>query len=150
MLSTKLHLNRTYKSHWFASLLALLFVAVAFNTVKPGWRLALSIPKLGFTTVHVGILILLAGGGVSKACTDRGILHLYVGDPPADEYWGHYDSRKLRRMPFALSLEKFKRQDWKALEVHFDDQRFASRVPRYTLWEGARDRARTTTRTTRA
>ncbi|MCZ6598968.1 MAG: PspC domain-containing protein [Planctomycetota bacterium] len=134
-VSTILHLNRTYKSHWFTALLTLLFVAVFFNTYKGHVRQWFTMQKLGFRVVHHGIMILLIGGGVSKLFTDRGILHLTLGEPARDIYWRHYDPTKRARLPFAVRLDHFARQDWKALEVHFDED-FSSRVPRYTLWEG--------------
>jgi len=135
-VSTLLHLNRTYKSHWFAGLLFLLGIAIFFNTIKGGPRQWFTIHKLGFFTVHVGMLVLLAGGFVSKLFTDRGILHLFLGQPGSDTYWRHYRADQLSRMPFTVRLDEFARKDWMALEVHFPDAHMTSRPPRYTLWEG--------------
>ena len=135
-VATVLDLNRTYKSHWFAALLTLLGTAVFFNTVKGGLASAFKIQKLGFVVVHVGVMTLLFGGCVSKLFTDRGILHLWLDGGPEDTYWRHFDRNKLARMPFAVRLDSFARKDWMALEVHFFDEQFNSRVPRYTLWRG--------------
>ncbi len=135
-VATLLDLNRTYKSSWFAGLLALLGVAVAFNTFKGGLRSSLSLNKVGFVIVHAGVLVLLAGGLVSKLLTDRGLLPLYLGEPPSDTYLRHFDPTKLARMPFHVRLDRFARRDWPALEVYFADEHFSSRVPRYTLWPG--------------
>jgi hypothetical protein len=135
--ATWLDLNRAYKSNWFASLLFLLGISVALNSVKFGWRKTLTIHKAGFFVTHMGILILLCGGFVSKLWTDRGILQLFLGDAPRDTYYRHYQNDKLARMPFAVRLDHFARKEWKAIEVHFLDQpEFTSRLPRYTVWPG--------------
>jgi hypothetical protein len=96
----------------------------------------LSLQKLGFFTVHNGMLVLLLGGLVSKLFTDRGILNLFLGQRPQSTYFRHYDTRKRAEMPFALELERFARQEWKALRVHFLDEEFTTRPPAYTLWDG--------------
>lgn len=135
---TALDLNRTYKSNWFATLLGLLFVGVAFNTFKGSPRQWFTLKKGGYVLVHLGVMTLLAGGLYSKLKTDRGIVHLMIGDPPRDVYDGYHDSTKPRRMPFALSLDEFARRDWKTLEVGFFDEDFKSNPPSYTLWPGRR------------
>lgn len=138
-VSTALELNRLYKSNWFAFLLGYLFVAITFNTFKGKPKQWISIQKLGFFTVHIGMLVLLFGGLVSKLFTDRGIMHLFRGDGPQDTYWGFFDPNKKRQLPFAVSLEHFARVDWPSLEVYFMDdeaRKLTSRVPTYTLWPG--------------
>jgi phage shock protein PspC (stress-responsive transcriptional regulator) len=190
-VSTQLHLNRTYKSSWFAALLTLLGLAVFFSAYK-NWsfqagrlptgllgalvacgfvlllrasgalsapladlwpflafllvagtvlgagvpRSALALQKLGYFVVHNGMLVLLLGGGWSKLFTDRGILQLDLRRGPQDEYYRFYSMDKKARMPFAVRLDRFARQDWLALEVHFLEEHFSSRVPRYTIWPG--------------
>ena len=134
-VSTVLQWNRTYKSHWFASLLFLLGIAVAFNTFRASPARLFSVQKLGFVVVHLGILTLLLGGFVSKLFTDRGLLEMYLEDGPKDTYHRHFDPRKPARMPFHVRLDHFARKDWPALEVYFFDEQFSSRVPRYTLWK---------------
>lgn len=134
-VATWLDLNRTYKSNWFATLLLLLGTAVFFNTFRAGWRKWLTIEKVGFFVTHCGMMILLAGGLVSKLCTDRGILHMDLRDPtPQDTYFRHFMPDKQARMPFAVRLDRFGRRDWKQIEVYFKDDDFSSRVPQYTLW----------------
>ncbi len=188
---TELQLNRTYKSSWFAALLALLgtsmflsayknwrfraaklptgllggLVAAGFVLVLRGlgalsepladlWRFlafvvvagtllgagvprsALSLQKLGFFVVHNGMILLLLGGLWSKLFTERGILQLDLRFGPEDEFHRFYSMDRKARMPFAVRLDRFARQDWLALEVHFLDEHFTSRVPRYTLWPG--------------
>jgi phage shock protein PspC (stress-responsive transcriptional regulator) len=99
----------------------------------------LSLQKLGFFTVHNGMLVLLLGGLVSKLFTDRGILNLFLGQPPQSEYFRHYDTSKRARMPFSVELERFARQEWKALRVWFiehEQQGSSTRPPSYTLWDG--------------
>jgi hypothetical protein len=135
-VASALQLNRAYKSYWFFTLCALLFAALFANTSQFPWRKLFTVQKAGFTVVHSGMLLLLAGGGLSKACTDRGVLHLDLTEPPSDTYWRHYDPEKRARMPFALRLDHFARREWVALEVHFLEEEFSSRVPRYTLWNG--------------
>ena len=135
-VATALHLNRTYKSHWFATLLGMLAVGITFNTIKGRPSQWFSMQKIGFFTVHVGVLVMLAGGAISKAFTDRGILHLDLRQPPSDEYYGYHSPDKLRRMPFALKLERFARKDWKTLQVWFAEDDFSSNPPSYTLWPG--------------
>ncbi len=188
---TRLQLNRTYKSNWFAALLVLLGSAVFLSAYK-NWRFqpaklptallgglvaagfvlslralgalsepladlwgflaflviagtvlgcgvprsALSLQKLGFFVVHNGMLVLLLGGAVSKLFTERGLLNLDLRQGPEDEFHRFYRMDKKARMPFAVRLDKFARQDWLGLEVHFLDEHFTSRVPRYTLWPG--------------
>ncbi len=133
---TFLHLNRTYKSHWFASLLGMLFVGVAFNTFKGQAESWLSARKIGYITVHLGVMTLLLGGAVSKAQTVRGILHMDLKEGPKDEFWAYFDSKKVRGMPFSLKLDRFGRRDWKTLEVGFPSEEFKSQPPQYTLWPG--------------
>lgn len=135
-VASALQLNRAYKSYWFFTLCTLLAAALLANTTQFPWRKLFTIQKAGFTVVHSGMLLLLAGGGISKACTDRGVLHLDLTEPPSDTYWRHYDPDKRARMPFALRLDHFARREWVALEVHFLEEQFSSRVPRYTLWNG--------------
>ena len=134
-VSTLLDWNRTYKSHWFAMLLTLLGVAVAFNTFRAQPARLLSVKKLGFVVVHMGVMILLGGGLVSKLFTDRGLLTLFLDGQAQDTYARHFDPRKPARMPFHVRLDHFSRKDWPALEVVFFDEQFSSRVPRYTLWQ---------------
>ncbi len=136
-LCTFLQLNRAYKSHWFATLMALIAAGTALNALRPGMsRKWFTIHKLGFFVTHVGVLVLLAGGLISHLMTDRGILELYLGEPPEDTYYRHYRSDKLARMPFALELEHFARKEWMALEVHSLQEDFRSKPPRFTLWPG--------------
>jgi hypothetical protein len=133
---TALELNRTYKSNWFATLMALVFAGVAFNTFKGDWRRWFTLEKSGYVLVHLGVMTLLAGGLYSKLRTDRGILNLRLGQPPKDVYDGYFDPAKKRQMPFALALDRFARRDWKTLEVAFADLEGGSRPPTYTLWPG--------------
>lgn len=135
-VASALHLNRTYKSHWFATLLTLLFVGVGFNTFKGKPESWLSTRKVGYVTVHLGVMTLLIGGAISKLQTTRGIMHLDLTQPPTNEFWAFMDRHKLRWMPFSLKLERFARNDWKTLEVGFLDEEFKSNPPQYTLWPG--------------
>lgn len=133
-VATALELNRTYKSSWFATLLALLGTGIVFNTFKGSRSKWLSIHKVGFFVTHIGMLTILVGGCVSNLATDRGILHLDLRDPPQDVYYRHYDSEKRARMPFSLELERFARKDWKQIQVWFAGEDFKSNPPEYTLW----------------
>ncbi|MEZ5979544.1 MAG: hypothetical protein R3F34_15200 [Planctomycetota bacterium] len=159
-LVTRLHLNRVYRSFWFASLLTVLAVAIVFNTFHGGPKRWLKPSKFGFFLVHVGMLVLLTGGALSRTFTVRGICNLHLGGldrngdgvydrsrdemPPVED--GFYrsnipDAEHLRFMPFGLSLEAFARRDWPALQVTFLDEEgvplaFKSRLPTYTLWNG--------------
>ena len=136
-VATFLEFNRAYKSDWFATLMILVFCAVAANTFRPGMsKKWFTLPKIGFFVTHLGILTMLVGGLVSHLMTDRGLLELYLGEAPKDTYYRHYRSDKLSRMPFEVGLEKFARKEWKALEVYALEEDFASRPPRYTLWPG--------------
>jgi hypothetical protein len=133
---TALHLNRTYKSSWFTSLLALLATGILFNTFRGDADRLLSLRKVGFFTVHMGVLTILLGGFVSRHRTDRGILHLDVTEGPSDTYWAYGSSDKKTRMPFAVKADRFARKDWPTLEVGFAGDAFKSRLPEYTLWPG--------------
>ncbi|MBL8860434.1 MAG: hypothetical protein JNK02_00335 [Planctomycetes bacterium] len=133
---TALELNRAYKSNWFAALLGLLAAGVLLNTFKGAPASWFTLRKGGYMLVHLGVLTMLAGGVYSKLKTDRGILHLMLGQPPRDVYDGFHDPSKPRVMPFALSLEQFARRDWKTLEVGFFDDDLRSMPPQYTLWPG--------------
>lgn len=135
-ICTALDLNRTYKSNWFATLLGLLFVGVAFNTFKGQPRSWFTLRKGGYVLVHFGVMTLIAGGLYSKLRTDRGILHLMLGDAPRSVYDGYHDPAKPRMLPFALSLDRFARRDWKTLEIGFFEEDFRSNLPAYTLWPG--------------
>lgn len=135
-VATALHLNRTYKSYWFATLLTLLGVGVFFNTFKGRPETWLTARNAGHFVVHLGVMILLVGGGISKLQSDRGILHMDLREPPKDEYWAYNSRAKRTRMPFAIKLERFARKDWPTLEVGFLDASFTSRPPEYTLWPG--------------
>ena len=131
-----LHLNRAYKSSWFTTLLFLLAIGIGFNTFKFGAEKLLSLKKVGFFTVHMGVLTILGGGFVSRHLTDRGILHLDVTEGPTDTYWAYGSSDKKTRMPFFVKADRFARKDWPTLEVGFTGDRFRSRLPEYTVWPG--------------
>ncbi len=133
---TALQLNRAYKSSWFTTLLFLLAIGIGFNTFRASADKLLSLRKVGFFTVHIGVLTILAGGFVSRHMVDRGILHLDVTEPPTDTYWAYGSSDKKTRMPFAVKAEKFARKDWPTLEVGFAGDRFRSNLPQYTVWPG--------------
>lgn len=133
---TALHLNRTYKSHWFATLLGLLAAGIACNTFRGPAASWLTARKVGWLTVHVGMLVMLAGGAISKAQTYRGILKLDLEHGPQDTFWGYFDPNKPMQMPFHVKLDRFARKDWPTLEVAFRHDEFASRLPEYTLWPG--------------
>ena len=133
-VATKLHLNRAYKSNWFATLMVLLTVGVLFNTFKGSAARWLSVHKVGFVVTHLGMALLLTGGCRSKVGTDRGILHLDLRDPPQDEYFQHFRNDRKMRMPFHVKLDRFARRDWKQIEVHFPQEHFSSNPPSYTLW----------------
>jgi hypothetical protein len=135
-LCTALDLNRAYKSYWFATLMAVLAAAVAANLFKLPFSAWWSIHKLGFVLAHVGILVLLAGGLVSKLFTERGILVLDLRDPPNDVFYRHYNEKKPARLPFAVRLDHFGRQDWIGMQVHFPAEQFQVQPPTYTLWPG--------------
>lgn len=135
-VATKLHLNRTYKSHWFATLMALVCVGVGFNTFRGKPETWLSTRKMGFMCVHLGVMTLLVGGAISKAQSVRGILHMDLREGPRDTFWAYFDQTKLRAMPFHLKLDRFARRDWKTLEVVFPAEQFTSQPPQYTLWPG--------------
>jgi hypothetical protein len=135
-VSTTLHLNRAYKSHWFATLLALLCVGVGFNTFKGTAQTWFSVRKIGYVTVHLGVMTLLVGGAISKAHTVRGILHMDLREGAKDQFWAYFDRNKLREMPFHLKLDRFARRDWKTLQVGFPGEEFKSQPPEYTLWPG--------------
>ncbi|MBI5362969.1 MAG: hypothetical protein HZA53_07300 [Planctomycetes bacterium] len=133
---TALHLNRAYKSHWFATLLFLLAIGVGLNTFRGAPRQWLTLRKAGWLTVHVGILVMLTGGFVSKLNTDRGLLELEVDGPPKDSYYAYFDRSKPTRMPFHVKLDRFGRKDWPTLQVGFKADDFKTRLPEYTLWPG--------------
>ncbi|HED67021.1 MAG TPA: hypothetical protein ENJ09_15875 [Planctomycetes bacterium] len=96
-----------------------------------------SLQKAGFFIVHNGLLVLLIGGATSKFTTERGILNLDSRDPtPKDVYYRFFDVHKKARLPFGVSLDRFGRKDWLALQVDFPNEEFTSRPPRYTLWPG--------------
>ena len=133
---TALQLNRAYKSSWFTTLLFLLAIGIGFNTFRASAEKLLSLKKVGFFTVHIGVLTILAGGFVSRHMVDRGILHLDVTEPPTDTYWAYGSSDKKTRMPFAVKAEKFARKDWPTLEVGFRGDQFRSKLPEYTVWPG--------------
>ena len=135
-VSTTLHLNRTYKSHWFAMLLAMVLTGILYNTFTGAPRTWFSWRRSGFIMVHLGVVTLLIGGALSKWKTDRGIMHLVLGADPQAGYWGHFSPDKPREMPFALSLERFARRDWKTMQVVFNGDDFKSNPPEFTLWPG--------------
>ena len=133
---TALQLNRTYKSSWFTTLLALLGIGVAFNTFRGSADRLLSMRKVGFFTVHIGVLTILCGGFASRHLTDRGILHLDVTQGPTDTYWAYGSPDKKTQMPFSVKADLFARKDWPTIEVEFTGDQFKSRLPEYTVWPG--------------
>lgn len=135
-VSTALSLNRAYKSYWFKTLMTLLAIAVAMNFLRMPVRKMFTIEKCGFAVVHLGIFVMLVGGGISNKTTDRGILHLDLRESPKNTYWRHYDRSKLSKMPFWVGLDLFDRQDWRQIQVLYRNEDFASRPPEYTLWPG--------------
>jgi len=135
-LCTFLHLNRAYKSHWFATLLTLLAGSVFANLWRGRPRNLLSVRKIGFVVTHVGVLTLLVGGAISKSRTVRGILNLDLREPPQRVFLAFYNRADKRRLPFWVGLERFARLDWKQIEVGFRDADLTTRPPTYTLWKG--------------
>lgn len=135
-VATALHLNRTYKSSWFATLMLLLGVGIFANTFRGPWRSRLGIRRVGFFVTHLGMLTLLVGGGISNWFTVRGLLELDLRKPPQNRFYMFYRTDKLAEMPFHLGLERFGRQDWKQLQVEFAHAGFSSAAPTYTLWPG--------------
>jgi hypothetical protein len=133
-VATFLHLNRAYKSYWFATLLGLVCASVVTNLFRTRGQKWLTLKKAGFAVTHIGVAMMLVGGGWSKFHEDRGILQLFLHEPPEHEYLQHFNPQKRAAMPFWVRLERFARLDWKQLEVHFADASFSSRPPSYTLW----------------
>ncbi|MBM3975916.1 MAG: cytochrome c biogenesis protein ResB [Planctomycetes bacterium] len=133
-LSTALSFNRAYKSYWFATLCLLLALGVGLNLTRYSPKHWFTIHKAGFAIVHIGVLVMLGGGMLTKMIGDRGILHMDLREGPKDTYERHFNRTKEARMPFSLRLDQFGRKDWLALEVHFSEARFKSRPPRYTVW----------------
>jgi hypothetical protein len=133
-VATALSLNRAYKSHWFLTLCTLLGIGIFSNTFRYPFRALFTVQRSGFFFVHLGMMVMLIGGGISKAKISRGILHLDRRDAPQDEFWEHYDSTKVARLPFHLGLDRFARKEWMQLEVEFPG--FTSRPPSWTLWPG--------------
>lgn len=66
-----------YKTPWFITLLALLFINILFSTLK---RWPFKKHHTGFVVTHIGLLILLAGSMVSKVWGIEGILALREGE----------------------------------------------------------------------
>lgn len=133
---TALHFNRAYKSNWFATLITLLGIGIAFNTFRGPPRTWVTARRAGFFVTHIGMMTMLLGGGLSKWKTDRGIMHLFLGEQPQNEYWRHFNRNKIGVMPFHVGLDRYARQDWKQLELRFLDRSFTSKPPPYTLWKG--------------
>jgi len=135
-VATVLRLNRAYKSGWFATLVGLLGVAIFLNTFRGKPSAWFTVRRAGFFVTHIGMLVLILGGGVSKLFTKRGILHLDLEEPPRDEYWLFYDPKQPAELPFHVGLERFARKEWMALEVDFPKDEFSTRPPTFTLWPG--------------
>ncbi len=135
-VATFLDLNRTYKSNWFLTLMVLLCSGVLANTFKGNPATWLSMRKVGYMTVHLGVMTILIGGAISKSLSVRGILQMEIGKAPKGDFWAYNDPKKPRWMPFSLQLDRFARRDWKTLQVEFTDEQFASNPPEYTLWPG--------------
>jgi hypothetical protein len=135
-VSTFMSLNRTYKSHWFKSLLYLLAVAVALNTFTGKPKSWVSMRRVGHFVTHLGILTMLFGGAISDWKTSRGILHLDLREAPKNVFWEYYDPNKKSELPFYVGLERFARKEWMQLQIDFRKEGFTSRPPTYTLWPG--------------
>lgn len=134
--ATRLHFNRAYRSGWFATLVSLLGFAILCNTFTGKPSSWLSVRRAGFFVTHIGMLVMLLGGGVSKLLTKRGILHLDLRDAPQNEFWLNFDRNQPEQMPFHLKLERFARKEWKQIQVEFPNENFRTRPPSWTVWPG--------------
>lgn len=65
-----------YDAPWFNALLIVLFVNVLLNLVR---RLQRGMPSFGFLLVHVGILVILVGAGITRWYGFEGYLHIREG-----------------------------------------------------------------------
>lgn len=137
-VATALHLNRAYKSYWFATLMALVCASVIMNLFRTRGQKWFTVAKAGFAVTHLGVATILIGGMWSKMNEDRGILQLFLDRPPERDYLRHFDPQKISRLPFWVRLERFARLDWKQLEIGFADAGFSSQLPTYTLWNDRR------------
>lgn len=141
-LITKLDFNLAYKSQWFLGLMLLLFGSVFSNTLRFGVRPLFTWRRLGFVTTHLGILITLAGGFVSRIPSReesgkpvRGILEASTRPEQSrqrgrsdirqaeDRYFGHYQPPAAGEapptLPFKVKLLAFHREDWPGLVIKY-------------------------------
>ncbi|MBK9383411.1 MAG: hypothetical protein IPN34_01100 [Planctomycetes bacterium] len=141
-LVTKLDFNLAYKSSWFFALMALLFCSVLSNTLRFGVRPLFTWRRLGFVTTHLGILITIAGGFLSRIPARdvngkpvRGILEASTRPDQSeqrghrgirqaeDRYFGHYQSpdpgEAQPTLPFKVKLLGFHREDWPGLVIKY-------------------------------
>lgn len=135
-VATALDLNRTYKSSWFFTLLALLGTGIFMNTFTGPPKSWFRLQRVGFFVTHCGMMTLLVGGAISKFNTARGIMHLDLRQPPTDRFDLFFDRHKPARLPFHVGLERFARKEWKQVMVEFPEEGFSTRPPTYTLWPG--------------
>ncbi|MEZ4388121.1 MAG: cytochrome c biogenesis protein CcsA [Candidatus Krumholzibacteriia bacterium] len=66
-----------YDSLWFNALLVLLFVNLSLNLVR---RWSRGRPSLGFLLVHIGMLVILLGAGITRWFGFEGYLHIREGE----------------------------------------------------------------------
>ena len=135
-IATALQLNRAYKSGWFATLITLLGLSILANTFTGKPRSWFSMRRIGFFVTHIGMLVMLVGGGVSKLLTKRGIMHVDMRDAPMNTYWLHFDRAQETELPFYVGLERFARKEWKQISVEFPGENFTSNPPSWTVWPG--------------
>jgi len=69
--------DQVYDAWWFNALLVLLGVNLVLNLVR---RLSKGRPSLGFLLVHIGMIVILAGAGITRWFGWEGYLHIREGE----------------------------------------------------------------------
>lgn len=163
-----------WTSDWFTALMILLFAVVLTNTFRRGiaravaqgdpgtfgflpalpaallWdlRSLFSLQRIGFLVTHLGVLTSLAGGLLSKATEERGVVKLSV-DPvreliPRESYRFQLYSGGVRTFDptFAVRLAAFRADYRDNLEIQFLDSPSKARtIPRYRFFEAWKGRS---------
>lgn len=160
-LSSWAQLNLAYKSYWFEGIMALLFVSVLVQVLRFKLSELLTWQRFGFFVTHIGIMVTLIGGGLSRYANrtsenaTRGLMDVTTNAEFSKErrpgireaesrYYGFYKPQNMHELPFYVRLDAFQREDWPGLLVTYPERTKLSEKdhkvtwipPTHTVWQG--------------
>lgn len=94
-----------YGSWWFISLIFLAITSGGYILIRKK-----TYKKPAICTIHLALVIIMAGGMLTKITAERGTIHLKYNDPASEmmaEYTENNNSPQMIRLPFHVALDTF-------------------------------------------